>query len=198
MTLSSPLVDHKPINKVEQHPRQCNLFSKNTQTSISIGGLGMLDLSFLPLLQVAATVNVFDNEDGSVAHPFEQPPEVRVGFDLSELKIVYVKLEAVGHCSDQAGLVGARWTIQQVAEVDNGLGLGFALDHVHLEVPVLVVHGLGRVDDEGEVRLGRSSAPPIVGAGNAVGGSVAGLGGGSIVGVSRETRHQVYLTPSWM
>uniref|UniRef100_A0A0E0L6F7 Uncharacterized protein n=1 Tax=Oryza punctata TaxID=4537 RepID=A0A0E0L6F7_ORYPU len=156
---------------------------------------------------VDAAVNVFNDEDGSVAHPDEQPPEVRVGLDLGELKIVYVKLEVVGHGGNEAGLAGARWAVEQavihgervegggVAQVDGGPGV--VLDHVHLEVPVLVVHGLGCVDDEGEVRperlllvllveaqlegldLEAAAAPPAgAAAADAVGGGVGGGGGG--------------------
>uniref|UniRef100_A0A0E0PRZ3 Uncharacterized protein n=1 Tax=Oryza rufipogon TaxID=4529 RepID=A0A0E0PRZ3_ORYRU len=66
--------------------------------------------------KVDGAVNVFNDEDGPVAHPDEQPPEVRVGLDLGELKIVDVKLEVVGHGGDEAGLAGARWAVEQTKE----------------------------------------------------------------------------------
>uniref|UniRef100_A0A0E0L6F9 Uncharacterized protein n=1 Tax=Oryza punctata TaxID=4537 RepID=A0A0E0L6F9_ORYPU len=239
----SSAIPHVDVHVHSARPQQCwvkplsVVCCEDDDPLLAAAGLGSLDLSFLPLLQVDAAVNVFNDEDGSVAHPDEQPPEVRVGLDLGELKIVYVKLEVVGHGGNEAGLAGARWAVEQVSSlprpanppvvvfpldkplkiVHDGLlqavihgervegggvaqvdgGPGVVLDHVHLEVPVLVVHGLGCVDDEGEVRperlllvllveaqlegldLEAAAAPPAgAAAADAVGGGVGGGGGG--------------------
>uniref|UniRef100_A0A0D9WKG3 Uncharacterized protein n=1 Tax=Leersia perrieri TaxID=77586 RepID=A0A0D9WKG3_9ORYZ len=75
-------------------------------------GLGTF-LPCLPLFQFDGTVDVFNNKNGSVGHPNKKPSEIRVGIDCSQLKIIYVKLEVVGHGCDQAGFAGPRWAIQQ-------------------------------------------------------------------------------------
>ncbi|TVT97196.1 hypothetical protein EJB05_57568, partial [Eragrostis curvula] len=155
-----------------------------------------------PINEVNAAVNVFNNKDGSVAHTDKKSPEVRVAFDLGQLKIVYVKLEVIGHCCDEAGLAGSRRPIQQVSPlpcpadphvvvlpldkplkvVHDGLfqllvhgervksrGVakvdcrpGVVLNHVHLEVSVLVLHCLGRFHDEREVRVECLVLVPLV------------------------------------
>ncbi|WVZ69795.1 hypothetical protein U9M48_018525 [Paspalum notatum var. saurae] len=100
-----PTCRPEAVDEVEQ-PRQGDLGI--------IGFVGTI-LSFLcPLLQIYGAVDVLDDEDGSVGHPDEQPPKRGVPVHLSELEIVDVELEVVGHGRDEAGLAGPGRPIQQV------------------------------------------------------------------------------------
>ncbi|VAH23668.1 unnamed protein product [Triticum turgidum subsp. durum] len=138
MTLSSPLVDHKPSIKLSspdnvtcvcRQPQNCH------QHRI---GLGMLLVIFLALLQFDGAVDVLDHENGPVGHPDEKPPEVGVGVDPGELEVVNVEPEVVGDGGDEAGLAGARRAVQQVPALPRLANPPVVV--LPLDEPVEVVH----------------------------------------------------------
>lgn len=72
-------------------------------------------LLFVSLVtEINATIYVLHNQDRPIRRRDQQLSELRIALQISELKIIYAKVQVVGHGSNQTRLAGSWWTIQQV------------------------------------------------------------------------------------